>query len=83
MVTTGVYRISSNKALATLATNWNNRQLIVLQQTSNATASMGTAAAIQVYNVARYITQTPVLASGSNIDTTQQISNMELYINAA
>jgi hypothetical protein len=50
-------------------------------QTSNHAVSKGTAAATQVYDVKKYISWTPVLASGSVIDTTQSISTMELYIN--
>lgn len=57
-------------------------RLTVSQQTS-AGGSKGTAAALAVQDVKRYVTLTPVLATGSNIDSTQQISNMELYINAA
>jgi hypothetical protein len=49
-------------------------------QTSAGTGK-GTAAAQSVTDVTKYITLTPVLATNSNIDTTQQISNMELYIN--
>jgi len=49
-------------------------------QTSAGTGK-GTAAAQGVTNVQKYITLTPAVATNSNIDTTQQISNMELYIN--
>lgn len=42
---------------------------------------LGTSAAVGVLSYQRYVTNTPVLASGSVIDTTQAISNMELYIN--
>ncbi len=49
-------------------------------QTSAGT-NKGTAAALAVQDVKKYITMTPVLATGSVIDTTQQISLMELYIN--
>lgn len=55
-------------------------QLTVEQQTS-AGASKGTAAALAVSDVKKWITRTPVLASGSIIDTTQRINNMDLYIN--
>jgi len=41
----------------------------------------GTAAAQAVTSYQRFVTYTPVLATGSTIDSTQQISNMELYIN--
>lgn len=57
-------------------------RLTVEQQTSAGTAK-GTAAAIAVSDVKKWVTLTPVLASGSVIDSTQQISNMELYIKKA
>jgi hypothetical protein len=44
-------------------------------------ATKGTAAALQVYNVKKYVTLTPTLANGSSVITTQSIRNMELYIN--
>jgi len=55
-------------------------RLTVLQTTSAGTGK-GTAAAQAVADVKKWITLTPTLASGSNIDSTQSISNMELYIN--
>lgn len=55
-------------------------QLTVEQQTSAGT-NMGTAAAQAVTSVSRYVTLTPTLASGSTIDSTQMITNMELYTN--
>lgn len=55
-------------------------QLTTELQTS-AGAAKGTAAALAVADVKKYITRIPVLATNSVIDTTQQISNMELYIN--
>jgi hypothetical protein len=55
-------------------------RLTVEQQTSAGTAK-GTALAQAVADVKKWVTLTPVLASGSVIDTTQAISNMELYIN--
>ncbi len=55
-------------------------RLTVEQQTSAGTGK-GTAAAIAVVDVKKWITLTPVLATGSVIDTTQVISNMFLYIN--
>lgn len=54
-------------------------RLTVEQQTSAGTG-LGTAAAIAVTDVKRWITLTPVLATGSVIDTTQRILNAELYI---
>ncbi len=50
-------------------------------QTSAAVGTKGTAAATAVSDVKKYITLTPTLATSSVIDTTQRISNMELYIN--
>ena len=55
-------------------------RLTVTQQLSTG-AAKGTDAALAVSDVKRWVTMTPVLASGSAIDTTQQISNMELYTN--
>lgn len=43
--------------------------------------STGTAAGINTSSYKKIVTMTPVLASGSVVDTTQQISNMDLYIN--
>ncbi len=48
---------------------------------TSAGAAKGTAAALAVADVKKYVTMTPVLATNSVIDPTQQISNMELYIN--
>lgn len=50
-------------------------------QLSVSGTNKGTAAALAVSDVKKYITITPVLATGSTIDTTQQITNAELYIN--
>lgn len=55
-------------------------KLTVEQQTSGDTGK-GTKNAIAVNDVKKWVTLTPVLASGSTIDSTQAISNMELYIN--
>jgi hypothetical protein len=44
-------------------------------------AGKGTAAALAVTAYSRWVTYSPVLATGSAIDSTQQITNMELYIN--
>lgn len=55
-------------------------KLTVEQQTSAGTGK-GTAAAQAVADVKKWTTLTPQLADNSTIDTTQQISNMELYIN--
>ncbi len=54
-------------------------RLTVIQSTS-AAAGKGTLMAVAVTDVKRYVTLTPVLAENSVIDTTQQISLMELYI---
>lgn len=54
---------------------------LTVEQYTSAGASKGTAAAVAVADVKRWVTLTPQLADGSVIDTTQQISNMELYIN--
>lgn len=50
-------------------------------QFSAAGTGKGTAAAQAVSDVNRYVTLTPVLASGSTINTTQAISSVYLYIN--
>lgn len=55
-------------------------RLTVLQTTS-AGAGAGTAAALAVESVQKYVTLTPVLAQGSVISQNQQISFMDLYIN--
>jgi hypothetical protein len=55
-------------------------RLTVEEQVSTL-VSGGSAAALGVGVVNRYVTQTPVLADNSNIDTTQQFGLMELYIN--
>lgn len=54
---------------------------LTTEVTTSAGAGKGTAAALAVTDYKRYVTYTPVLATGSTIDSTQQISNMELYIN--
>ena len=55
-------------------------RLTTQQQWSNH-ATAGTAAALAVERVDTWVTYTPVLATGSTIDTNQRILNMELYIN--
>lgn len=55
-------------------------KLTVEQQTSAGTGK-GTAAAQAVSDVKKWVTYTPVLATNSNIDATQTIANIELYIN--
>jgi hypothetical protein len=45
---------------------------------ASAGAGKGTAAALAVTSYNRFVTYSPVLASGSTIDSTQQITNMEL-----
>jgi hypothetical protein len=52
-----------------------------VQQTTSAGTGKGTNSAQGVTNVNRWVTLTPTLASGSTIDSSQQISLMELYIN--
>ncbi len=56
---------------------------LTVETQSGATDALtkGTAAAIGVTDVKKYITLTPTLATGSVIDTTQQITGMELYTN--
>lgn len=56
-------------------------KLTTQTELSVAGTNKGTAAALAVSEVNKYITLTPVLATGSVIDTTQQITNAELYIN--
>jgi len=53
---------------------------LTVLQTLSASLGKGTAMATGVTDVKRFVTLTPVLADGSVIDTTQQISLMELYI---
>ncbi len=55
-------------------------RLTVSQQTSAGT-NRGLATALAVSDVKTTITKTPVLASGSVIDTTQKITDMNIYIN--
>jgi hypothetical protein len=54
---------------------------LTVEEQVSAGGAAGTAAALAVNTVTKYVTQTPVLATGSNIDTTQQFGLMELYIN--
>jgi hypothetical protein len=56
-------------------------KLTVESQYSSAGTNKGLVTAFAVENVKKYITLTPTLATGSAIDATQAISNMELYIN--
>jgi Large eukaryotic DNA virus major capsid protein/Major capsid protein N-terminus len=55
--------------------------IVEVSTAANASVGDGTSAAQGVYDVQTYTTRQPVLAVNSNIDTTQQITNMELYIN--
>jgi hypothetical protein len=55
-------------------------KLTVEQQWSRH-ATAGTAAALEVEDVKKWITYTPWLATGSVIDTNQKVANMSLYIN--
>lgn len=41
----------------------------------------GTAAAVQVYDVKKFVTLTPTLASGSVIDSSQRMLTSDLYVN--
>lgn len=52
-----------------------------VEQQVSAGAGQGTAAALAVTSVSKWVTKTPVLATNSTINTTQQINNVELYIN--
>jgi len=54
---------------------------LVVSTALSAGANAGTATALAVTNVQSWTSLTPVLASGSVIDTTQVISEMQLYIN--
>ncbi len=56
---------------------------LTTQVTTSAGAGKGTSAAVAVTDFKQFVNLVPVLATGSNIDTTQIISNMELYIDAA
>lgn len=56
-------------------------KLTVETQLSADAGTKGTAAAIAVSAVQKWVTLTPTLASGSVIDSTQTIANMDLYIN--
>ena len=55
--------------------------LFLRLKTEVVTNADGTAAGIAVTDYKEFTTLTPVLAAGSTIDTTQQVSHMELYIN--
>jgi len=52
-----------------------------IEQQTSAGTNKGLATALAVSDVKKWVTLEPVLASGSTIDASQQISNMELYIN--
>ena len=54
---------------------------LTVQQTKSAGTGKGTKLAQGVTDVKKFVTMTPVLASGSVVDASQQISLMELYIN--
>lgn len=56
------------------------QEIAVDNDTVNA-GNRGTDAAVAITNYKKVVTLTPVLATGSVVDTTQQISNMDLYIN--
>jgi hypothetical protein len=56
-------------------------KLEVQTQLSAAVGTLGTPAALAVTDVKTWTTYTPTLATGSVIDTTQQISTLQLYIN--
>ncbi len=55
-------------------------RLTVTQSTSIAGTNKGLSTALEVSDIKKYTTLTPVLATSSVIDTTQTITNMELYI---
>lgn len=52
-----------------------------VQQETSASVSKGLPEAIAVENVATFTTYTPVLATGSVVNTTQTIQTLQLYIN--
>ncbi len=54
---------------------------VTTELTTSSSTGKGTAAAIAVTNYQNFVTYMRVQATGSGIDTTQQISNMQLYIN--
>ncbi len=54
---------------------------LTVEQQFSQDATAGTAAALAVEDVQKWQTITPVLASGSTIDTTQTVKKCELYIN--
>ena len=54
---------------------------LTVEQQISAGGAKGTAAALAVQTVKKFVSKTPVLASGSTIDTTQAFTGMELYIN--
>jgi hypothetical protein len=54
---------------------------LVVLETFSAGAGAGTAAALAVTSVQTWTSLTPVLATGSVIDSTQRIEEMQLYIN--
>jgi len=55
--------------------------LQVQQETSTDPTTMGLPNAVAVQNVATWTTYTPVMALNSVVNTTQAISNLQLYIN--
>lgn len=54
---------------------------LTVEQSTSADITGGTAAAIAVTSVSKYVTLTPVLVADSVIDTSQQVMNADLYIN--
>lgn len=54
---------------------------LTVEQQFSAGAGKGLATAVAVSDVKKFVTLTPVLASGSVVDNTQQIRHMDLYIN--
>lgn len=54
---------------------------LTVETTLSAGGAKGTAAALAVTDYRKYVSMTPVLASGSSIDTTQTVQLLELYIN--
>jgi hypothetical protein len=56
-------------------------RLTVEEQTSSDATTGGTAAAVSIVDVKKTVTLTPVLATGSVVNTSQNISACDLYIN--
>lgn len=70
-----------NQVLFTAPANLFLRLTTEVLTADSVVGGAGTIAMQNVYKYQRYVTMVPALASNSNIDSTQQISLMELYIN--